>query len=47
MIGLAPAAWLLFNAAVLLMAVVLIARTLPEWWRTVGDVLYQRRHDIR
>jgi len=36
--------WDLF---VLVMALVCIARTLPELWLAVGDVAYQHRHGIR
>jgi hypothetical protein len=35
---------LLFDLFTVVMAVVVIVRTLPEWWLTVGDVAYQWRH---
>lgn len=38
---------LIWDWFVLVMALICIARTLPELWLVVGDVVYQHRHGIR
>ena len=34
---------MMLDIFVMVMALICIARTLPEWWRTIGDVRYQWR----